>query len=211
MTNAHEKSQHGHVFRPGPFRRRRAYWLDGGVLHWRIGDSPGHVPLTDIASMRLHVPEGGTKNIGALAARCVLVEKSGRVHKLCDRYWPRWTKEERRYWGRLQRRNATFRGLTFTLARRLAKANPEAVFNTGPSRIEWIATSAVAALAVTVVIGGSVLMLAQGKLHYHIAGFMALALAYLPMLWPVIRSGGPKPFDPAILHNANPPPDRVDW
>lgn len=207
MTNAHEMSQHGHVFRPGPFRWRRAYWLDGTVLHWRIGDNPGgHVQLADIAAMRLNLA-GSTGG----ASRCVLVEKSGQAHRLCDRYWPSWTKEERRYWGRPQRRQATFRSLTFTLARRLKKANPQALFEVGPSRTEWIATCVVAALAVAVIVASGGLMIARGQLYYQVAAFMALAAAYLPMLWPVIRSRGPQPLDPETLHNTNQPPDWVGW
>lgn len=202
MTNAREMSRHGHVFRPGPFHRRRAYWLNGAVLHWRIGTSEGHVALTDIASMRLNPAEG----TGA-ASRCVLVERTGRVHKFSDIYWPRWTKQERSHWGRLQRRDATFRGLTFTLARRLKTANPEALIETGPGRGEWLATCIVAALAAAIVIMGIALMVIHSRFEPAAAAFMALAAIYLPMLWPVIRSGGPKPLDPQTLHNANPPPD----
>jgi len=33
-------------------------------------------------------------------------------------------------------------------------------------------------------------------------------LRYLPLLWPVIRSGGPPSFDLGMLHNANRPPVR---
>ncbi|MDK8874207.1 hypothetical protein [Paracoccus sp. SSJ] len=202
MTNAREQSQHGHAFRPGPFHQRRAYWLDGAMLHWRIGSSEGHVALTDIASMRLNLAEGTNS-----AARCVLVEKTGRVHKLNDLYWPRWTKGVRRYWGRLQRRDATFRGLTFTLARRLKKANPEVIVQTGPGRGEWLASCIMAVLAVAIVIVGLVLMVVHGRFEPAAAAFMALAAIYLPILWPVIRSGGPKPLDLETLHNANPPPD----
>lgn len=205
MSDARDLGQHGHVFRPGPLHRLRAYWLDGAELHWRSGSEDGHVQLSEIASMRLNLADGT-----ASAARCVLTEKSGRVHKLCDRYWPRWTKGERRYWGRLQRLNATFRALTFTLARRLKNANPDAVIETGPGRGEWIATCIVAALAVAIILGGAGLMIAHGRVHFAALAFMALAVIYLPMLWPVIRSGGPQPLDPANLHSANPPPDGVE-
>mgnify|MGYP007078756602 FL=1 len=206
MTKAREHSRHGHAFRPGPFHKRRAYWLDGGVLHWRIGSREGHAHLADIASMRLNLTEG----TGA-AARCVLVEKSGRTHKLSDIYWPRWTRNERHQWGRLQRREATFRALTSTLARRFRKANPDAVLETGPTRTEWISTCIVAALAVSIVIGGAALMVVHARFEPAAAAFMALAAVCLPMLWPIIRSGGPKPLNPDTLHNANPPPDWVDW
>lgn len=206
MSDAREESRHGHAFRPGPLHRHRAYWLDGAVLHWRIGSVEGQVQLSEIASMRLDLADGT-----ASAARCVLIEKTGRIHKLCDRYWPRWTQEERRCWGRLQRRNATFRSLTFALAGRLKKANPDAVLETGPGRGEWIATCIVAALAVVIILGGAGLMITQGRIHFAVLAFMALAAIYLPMLWPVIRSGGPRPLDPATLRDANAAPDRVEW
>ncbi len=196
--------QYGHVFRPGPFHRRRAYWLDSAVLHWRIDSAKGHVQLADIASMRLNLAEGTGS-----AARCVLVEKSGRVHRLCDRYWPIWAKEERLYLGRLQQRNATLRNLTSTLGRRLRKANPDAVLETGPSRGEWTATCLVALFGVTVIVAGAVLMAVQGQISCPAVAFMALVAVFLPMLWPVIRSGGPKPLDHDALRDAKPQPDRV--
>jgi hypothetical protein len=205
MTDAGEFSQHGHVFRPGPFHRRRAYWLDGTVLRWRVRTEEGHVHLADIASMRLNLAEG----TGA-AARCVLADKNGRVHRLSDLYWPRWTREERRSWGRAQRRTATFRGLTFTLARRLSQANPAALLQTGPSRAEWIATCIVGAVGVAVIASGVALMLARGEFSLAAVAFMGLAAVNLPMLWPVIRSGGPKHLDPSTLHNAEPAPDLGD-
>ncbi len=55
------------------------------------------------------------------------------------------------------------------------------------------------------------MMIAQSRIHFAALAFMALAAIYLPMLWPVIRSGGPQPLDPATLHNVNPPPDWVEW
>lgn len=204
MTDAGETGRHGHVFRPGPFHRRRAYWLDGGVLHWRIGAGPGgHVAVGDIAAMRLNLAEG----TGG-AARCVLVERSGRVHRICDRYWPGWTRAERHAWGRLQRRNATFRALTLTLARRLHRANPSADFRIGPSRTEWIATCVVAALCVAVLAGGLALMIASGSFDLAALAFMGMAAVYLPMLWPVIRSGGPRPADPATVQDDRTPRKR---
>lgn len=205
MSNVQENSRHGHVFRPGPFHKSRAYWLDGAILHWRIGDDEDHVPLSDIAAMRLYLPDGGD----AVTAQCVLVENNGRRHRISDRYWWRWTRDERHRFGRHQRRTATFCGLSYTLARRLVKANPQAVCQTGPGRGEWIATCMVAIFALLVVLGGLGLMLKSGEFSLVAAAFMGLAILYLPLLWPVIRSGGPKPLDPETLHFATPPPDRA--
>jgi len=195
MTDSRENSRFGHVFRPGPFRARQAWWLDGHVLHWKIGHSAGRIALAEIASMRLHLPEGGA----ALTAHCDLFETSGRRHRITDRHWFRWIPRERHRFGRHERREATFRGLTFTLARRLARANPQARLLIGPSRGEWIASCIVAVLAVAIIIGGAGLMIATGRLSLPALAFMGLCAVYLPMLWPVVRSGGPRPLDPATL------------
>lgn len=196
MTEARENSRLGHVYRPGPFHRRRAYWLDGEALHWQIGRASGHVALRDIAGLRLDLTPG--------AGRCVLVESSGRRHRLSDRCWPGSTVPERHLWGRMERHETTFRGLSVTLARRLARINPQAAIETGPGRFEWIATCLVALLVLGIVLGGGGLMLAQGAVHLGALAFMALALVNLPMLWPVVRSGGPQRLDPAMLGVAGP-------
>ncbi len=200
MTNAREQSQHGHVFRPSPFHRPRAYWLDGAVLHWRIGSEEGHVQLADIASMRLDLAAGPGR--GAI---CVLTEKSGRTHRFCNRYWPCWTREERHGWGRLQWRDATFRGLAFTLARRLRKANREAVIEAGPGRGRWILASIAAALAALIVVAGIARMITHREFETYVAILVALATILLTMLWPIIRAGGARALDPETLHDANPP------
>lgn len=192
MTDALEHGPHGHVFRSGPFHRRRAYWLEGATLHWRIGSRQGHVPLADIAAMRLHMPANP-----AMVARCVVVETSGRRHRLCDRHWSRWTRAERR--------EATFRGLAFSLARRLGQANPHAILQTGKGRGEWLASCAIAALGLAIVLGGIGLMVLQGRFEPAAVAFIALAAVQLPLLWPIIRSGGPKQLDPDSLPEAGPP------
>ena len=52
-------------------------------------------------------------------------------------------------------------------------------------------------------------MMARGVFSLPVAAFMGLALLYLPLLWPVIRSRGLQPFDPDTLHDANTPPDEA--
>lgn len=198
-TASADTGQHGHVFRPGPFHRRRALRLDGAVLHWQVGGQRRTLRLADIAAMRLDLAGGAGH-----AARCVLVERSGRIHRICDRYWPQWTKGERRHWGRRQRHDETFRALTFALARRLAAANPRAIITKGPGRGEWVASCIVAVLALALIIGGVGLMLAQGRYPLSALAFIGMVALYLPLLWSVIRSGGPQPLDPDSLDDAGP-------
>lgn len=204
MTDAREHSQHAHVFRPALFGARRAYWLDGGVLHWRIGNCRGHVAVADIVSMRLWMPDGAP-------ACCQLTEASGRRHAITDRHWFGWSAQERPRWGRHQQRTATFQGLLFTLARRVQKANPQARFRCGPGRGAWIASWIAAVLLAMAVIAGAGLMIAQGRVSWPALGLMGLALFHAPKLGPVLRAGGDRPFDPESLHNVAPAPRWVDW
>ena len=116
--------QYSHVFRPGLFRATRVYWLNGGILHWRIGKKTGHLAVGDVARLHLHPPPRGT----SVGASCLLVETSGRSHWIADHHWFGWSVGERHRLGLWEYRAATFRGLVFTLARRVRKANPEARF-----------------------------------------------------------------------------------
>jgi hypothetical protein len=200
MNDRQEHDRHHHEFRPGPWRAPRTYWLEGQVLHWRIRGRSGQLPLDRIAALRLYLPPDGQ----ALAAHCDLIETSGRRHRISDHHWARNPQEGSRF-GRHQRRTQSFRRLTHNLARRLQRANPHARFLTGPSRAEWIASLLVALLAIAVILGGALLMIAHGALHLAAAAFMGMTALYLPMLWPVIRSGGPRPFDPQTLDDPGRP------
>src|SRR5690606_41229797 len=106
--------------------------------------------------------------------------------------------------GQVTVRVGPFPALPFTLRRGLKQASPDAAIQTGPARGEWLATCIVAAFAVAIVIGGAALMVVHSRFAPAATAFMALAAIYLPMIWPVIRSGGPKPLDPETLHNAKP-------
>lgn len=183
MTQAAEHSPPAHVFRPGPLRREHAYWLEGDALRWRIGQQEGQVQLRDIASLRLH--------LSGLAHRCVVVERTGRTHALTDLHRPRWTGSERR--------EASFRALAFALARRVKRAAPGAVLLSGPGRAEWIWSWIVAAVALGLLVLGAGLMVVQRRFEPAAAVFLGMLACTLPVLWPVLRSGGPKPLDPEAL------------
>lgn len=199
MTDAREDSQHGHVFRPGPFRRSRAYWLDGHVLRWQIGAETGHVHLANVVAMRLHLP-----SIPGHVQRCVLVERDGRTHRICDRYWPHRGDTDHSPRRRMQLHPETFRNLTFTLVQRLAKANPTAALRIGPGRGEWVATCGVAVAGLGILGVGTALMVDQGRVSLPGLAFMGMVAVQFPLLWPIIRSGGPRPLEPAALNRVDP-------
>lgn len=189
MTDAPADSPFAHVFRPALLRRRRAYWLDGDVLRWRIGAREGQLSLRDIASVRLQ--------LFGPAERCVVVEKTGRTHALTDHHWLGW-------W-RMERRVASFRALAFALARRVKEVAPEAAMISGPSRAEWISSWIMGAAAAGLVFVGVGLMVAHRRFDPAAAIFVGMAVTTLPLLVPVLRSGGPKPLDIARLQDGAPP------
>jgi hypothetical protein len=85
VTNARENSRYGHVFRPGPFRRVRAYWVDGAILHWRVESEVGHCRIADIVRLEQCGESQGW----------ILAESNGHVHWLSGVYCYRWIPTER--------------------------------------------------------------------------------------------------------------------
>lgn len=129
MTDARENSRLGHLFRPSPFSRDRAYWLDGHVLRWRRGVESGWLSLSDVTLVNVTLPPAGRGT-----ARCTLRTADGCVHRFSDNYWFGWNGVERHRWGLREHRRATFLGLTAALARRVRKANPDATLRYGPGK-----------------------------------------------------------------------------
>ncbi|WP_157532739.1 hypothetical protein [Hyphomonas polymorpha] len=129
MTDARENSRLGHLFRPSPFSRDRAYWLDGHMLHWRNGVEGGRMSLSEVTCVQVILPPAryGT-------ARCTIRTEEGTLHRFSDDYWFGWTGAERHRWGVREHRRASFLGLVTALARRARKANPAVTLRFGPGR-----------------------------------------------------------------------------
>ena len=187
-----------HEFRPGLTGSARAYWLEGDALHWRIGVRQGKTPLCDFDLLRLHLsPEGETRS-----STLVIIEKSGHRHRVFDHYRPGWRMKGG------ERRVESFLGLASALARRLPRANPRVRLLMGPGRAEWIGSVVVALLVVAITVGGLGVMIYHGAASFAALAFMGAAIVQLPLLWPIIRSGGPKPLDPDRLHAGEPAHER---
>ncbi|MEX4010313.1 hypothetical protein [Neoaquamicrobium sediminum] len=114
--DAQEFSKYGHVFRPGLFRRRRAFWLDGDILHWRKGRVKGHIALSAITDVVVLEQAGG--------ATCRLIEANGRRHRISERHWFGWEVGERHRFGTSELRCATFASLVAAIRRRMNKKHP---------------------------------------------------------------------------------------
>ena len=129
MTDVRENSRLGHLFRPSPFSRDRAHWLDGHVLRWRSGVESGALNLSEVASVQLILPPAGHGT-----ARCILRTAEGSLRRFSDDYWFGWNRVERHRWGTREHRRGSFLGLVAALARRARKANPAVVLTYGPGR-----------------------------------------------------------------------------
>jgi len=129
MTDVRENSRLGHLFRPSPFSRDRAYWLDGHVLRWSSGFDSGRLNLSELASVQLILSPAGHGT-----ARCILRTAGGRLHRFSDDYWFGWNRVERHRWGTREHRRGSFLGLVAALARRARKANAAVMLTYGPGR-----------------------------------------------------------------------------
>lgn len=129
MSDVRENSRLGHLFRPSPFSRDRAYWLDGHVLHWRSGVEGGRMSLSEVKSVRVILPPAGQGT-----ARCIIRTAEGGWHRFSDDYWFGWNRVERHRWGTREHRRGSFLGLVAALARRARKANPAVALTYGPGR-----------------------------------------------------------------------------
>ena len=109
-----EFSRYGHVFRPGLLCGKRAFWLNGAVLHWRTGNRKGHVALSDITGVTVERRPGGRI--------CRLVEVDGRVHRIFERHWFGWEAGERHRIGTSELRSPTFVSLVSAINRRMRKS-----------------------------------------------------------------------------------------
>lgn len=129
MTDVRENSRLGHLFRPSPFSRDRAYWLDGHMLHWRSGVEGGRMNLSEVACVQVILPPPGRGT-----ARCIIRTAEGTLHRFSDDYWFGWNGVDRHRWGVREHRRASFLGLVAALVRRARKANPAVALRFGPGR-----------------------------------------------------------------------------
>ena len=129
MIDVRENSRLGHLFRPSPFSRDRAYWVDGHMLHWRSGVEGGRMSLSEVVCIQVILPPPGQGT-----ARCIIRTAEGTLHRFSDDYWFGWKRLDRHRWGVREHRRASFLGLVAALARRAGKANPAVTLRFGPGR-----------------------------------------------------------------------------
>jgi len=159
--------------------------FEGEHISWRAGRRSGVIALADIASVRVNLAPAGARH----ASVCRIRTKAGSGLTVTDLY--------AKGPGRFERRTEAFDAFTNALIAALASANPAARLLTGPSVGVWIASLIVLAAGLAVSALGAWLMISQGRAAWPALAFMAAALVQLPLLWPVVRSGGPKPLQPS--------------
>ncbi|RUT31404.1 hypothetical protein EMQ25_11180 [Arsenicitalea aurantiaca] len=125
MSEGGETGRLAHRFRPLPLGRVRVAWLEGRMLHWRIGRTQRRAPLASIAAIHRDHPEAGRPWTTTIRFA------DGRTLILSDRYWHGWGRDERHRIGTMTTRKPTLDALTATLAIRTLRANPEVVLSEG--------------------------------------------------------------------------------
>lgn len=181
--------------RPAPFRKARAYRLAGEVLHWTLASRSYHLRLADIKSIRVHMPGDSLE----LTSRCVMTDRSGKKYDIGDRHWFEPGMRPPGSPRRFERRTSGFVTLVQSIVSRLETINPDVQFVKGPGWIEWGFSALAGVAGVAIFMTGAYFMLSQGVWDIAAIAFMLMVVAYMPFLWPIIRSGGPKRVSPREL------------
>ncbi|MCC5996332.1 MAG: hypothetical protein JJU18_08200 [Oceanicaulis sp.] len=181
---AREYSRLAHSVRPWPISRTLHVWLDSGRLWRRRGRGGGEqsIDLHDVIRFHAGHPELG------LLAGARIETRQGVVFRFPARNWRM---------PNLHQHADSYDRLTAVLARRIARASPDAVMTRGVTRrtqtAVLIGLGAYLALA-----GGWIGWLAVMGAFRALDGLILLALGAIQLryLWPVIISDGPETIDP---------------
>lgn len=175
--------------RPSPWRATRRYWIQGKQLCWEQSGQRGAVPFDQIRQLRLH----RTPTAGREMVRCTLVMNDGKKHLLLNHHWQHGLPPGYRS------QTEAFDDFLANLLERVARYAPKATYLQGPGRSEWISSIAMFAVSLLLLAGGLLLMAVSGEFTLAPMTLMLVIALCLPVLWPIVRSGGPKPLDPATL------------
>lgn len=184
-----------YTHRPAPWRGIRRYWIEGRKLCWDKAGLRGEIPLDRIRQLRMHrSPAGGRTMI-----RCTLVTDTADKHLLLNHSWQYRCPIGGGFSPGYRDQSEAFDVFLTHLLQRLARHAGKVTYLDGPGRLEWIASTAMFAVAILLLVGGLALIALSGQFVLAPLAFMAVIALYLPVLWPIVRSGGPRPLDPASL------------
>lgn len=184
-----------YIHRPAPWRGIRRYWIEGRKLCWDKAGLRGELPLDSIRQLRIHRSPAG----GRTMVRCTLVMDNGEKHQLLNHSWHYRCPIGGGFSPGYRDRSEAFDTFLTHLLQRLARYAGQITYLEGPGRMEWLASTAMFAVAILLLIGGLALIALSGQSPLAPLAFMAVIGLYLPVLWPIVRSGGPRPLDPASL------------
>lgn len=181
---AREYSRLAHSVRPWPIARTLYVWLDSGRL-WRRRGSHGAEQSIDLHDVtRFHV---GDPELGLLAGARIET-RQGVVFRFPARHWRM---------PNLHQHAGSYDRLTAALARRIARASPDAVLTRGVTRRTQ--TAVLLGLGAYLVIAAAwIAWLAIIGAMWAVEGMTLLALGAIQLryYWPVIIAEGPQTLDP---------------
>lgn len=181
--------------RPSPWRAIRRYWIEGRKLCWDQGGLRGNTPLESLRQLRLHrSPAGGREMV-----RCTLVTDTGEKHLLLNHHWQYRCPKGGGFSPGYRDQGEAFDTFVAHLLERMARHAGKATYLQGPGRGEWITSIAMFAAALVLLAGGLALIMLSGQFTLAPLAFMLVIALFLPVLWPIVRSGGPQPLDRRTL------------
>ncbi|MCH8490571.1 MAG: hypothetical protein LAT81_11670 [Oceanicaulis sp.] len=184
---AREYSRLAHSVRPWPIARTLHVWLDSGQL-WRRRGNHGAEQSIDLHDVtRFHV---GDPELGLLAGARIET-RQGVVFRLPARHWRM---------PNLHQHADSYGRLTAALARRIARANPDAVMTRGVTRRTQTAVLIGLGAYLAMSLGWVAWLAVMGGFR-ALDGLILLALGAIQLryFWPVITADGPETINPDTL------------
>lgn len=181
---AREYSRLAHSVRPWPIARTLHVWLDTGRLWWRRGpDGAEHsLDVHDVISLHVGHPDLG------LLAETRIKTRQGAVFRIPARHWRMLD---------LHQHADSYDRLTAALARRIARASPDAILTRGVTlrtrTALWFGLAGYLVIA-----GGWIAWRAMLSDFWAAEGAILFILGAIQLryLWPLITADGPERIDP---------------
>jgi hypothetical protein len=181
---AREYSRLAHSVRPWPIARTLHVWLDSARLFWRRGQdgTERSLDLHDVVSFHVGHPDLG------LLAEARIKTRQGAVFRIPARHWRMLD---------LHQHADSYQRLTTALARRIARASPDAILTRGVTlrtrTALWFGLGGYLVMA-----GGWIAWRALLSDVWAVEGAILFVLGAIQLryLWPLITADGPEVIDP---------------
>jgi hypothetical protein len=183
-----------HAFRPAIFSSERSYWIGPDALEWKDAKNAGRLPYGEVA--KINISSLASSYFGQTQKRCVLRPRSGGKIVLSSASYKRL--------GVIEDRSGTYAPLARELIKRVAGANPGAIFIAGQPWGLWLFWLVLLIASALVLLAG-IIAAAMGQFPIQATAVFIIILLGIRVAWRVVRHGPPHRFDPHTLPDGNLP------